>query len=202
VRVPFNNGMNLPKGAQVRALRARSSSMSLRRLSRCSADQGEGHERKADGGVSMGTEGLGPRPRNGDRWHRSITSGSLGVLVLLLVAISIGCLRKGVTEPTADAACGGAVSVSAGPGTQPTFAWNPPCRVFDLLVEEAGGLDVWEIAARDGISPGLRYGAIPPGSIQQQGAMPLQAGRRYEVVLFKGTSLDAVTLIGHASFTP
>jgi hypothetical protein len=92
--------------------------------------------------------------------------------------------------------------VSAGPGTQPTFTWSPPCKVFDVLVEEADGSDVWEVTGPDGISPGLRYGAIPPGAIQQQSPMPLRAGRKYEVILFKGTSLDAVTLIGHASFTP
>jgi len=58
--------------------------------------------------------------------------------------------------------------------------------VFDLLVEEAGGLDVWEVAAGDGISPGVRYGVIPPGSIEQQRAMPLQGAGRTRWPYSKG----------------
>jgi hypothetical protein len=81
--------------------------------------------------------------------------------------------------------------------------WRPACNAFALLVEEAGGLDVWLVqASAAGIAPGIRYGVVPAASIEQERAMPLRTGVRYVVALFKGASLDELTLIGQASFTP
>lgn len=121
------------------------------------------------------------RSRVGGIWR-------IGLGFALLAAIA-ACSGDRVTEPTSPlGACTSSVSISVSSGTAPTFTWTPACTVLGLIVEESGGGDLWFVwAEREGIAPGVRYGSVPAGSVQDDSPEALQAGATYSLALFRGT---------------
>ena len=102
------------------------------------------------------------------------------------------------------APCTGDVTVSVSAGTTPTFSWSPACRAYGLIVEE-GASDRWLLVATGsaGIAPGVRYGTVPAGASQRgEPAVPLVAGRAYDVTVFRGTTDDNARPAGSRDFTP
>jgi hypothetical protein len=106
-------------------------------------------------------------------------------------------------------ACEGAVTVQVGSGTSPQISWTPVCRLFLVLVEDAGGMggDQWAVESdsSNSIAPPVRYGTIPPGATDEI-TLPvtLQAGHAYRVNVFRftGPGHEDGVLIGQANFTP
>jgi hypothetical protein len=125
--------------------------------------------------------------------------------LLLLLAAAVPLLSAcgdGGTGPGASGPCTGNVSISVSAGTTPTFTWLPPCRVVALLVEQEAS-DMWFVEGTgDGIASGVQYGTVPPNGAADEPALPLVPGTTYEVILFRGTSLQDATLAGIREFTP
>lgn len=136
-------------------------------------------------------------------------SGSAALLLWLA-----SCSGDSVTDPTAPLApCAGNVSITVGTGTAPTATWSPACTVLGLIVEDSGGGDAWFVWGNSqGIPPGVRYGSVPAGAVQDDSPEPLQAGRLYDVSVFRGTAGEnilawsdaeyAQRLIGTQTFRP
>ena len=85
------------------------------------------------------------------------------------------------------------------------ITWRPACRLFVLGVEEEGG-DVWVIVSEGGnrIASGVQYGVLPAGTTSDQAAVPLVAGRTYNIFALRHTgpgSGDGV-LAGTKDFVP
>ncbi len=135
------------------------------------------------------------------------------VACAMLVAIA-SCSGDSVTDPTMPlAACTSNVSISVGTGTTPTFTWSPACTVLALIVEGSDGGDAWFIWGNSqGIAPGVRYASVPSGAVQDDSPETLQAGRLYDVSVFRGTAGEnilgwsdaeaAQRLIGNQAFRP
>jgi hypothetical protein len=131
-----------------------------------------------------------------------VTKGPSALVFVTCAAALSACSGSSPTEPGPLTACGGPVTVSVSAGTTPTFTWTPSCSVFAVLVEDVSS-DTWYLFKQGGgIAPGVRYGVVPQGAVQDAPAIPLQAGRAYEAILFSGTTQDTMTLIARRTFTP
>ena len=118
--------------------------------------------------------------------------------------LAAGCGDDDAAGPDGLAPCTGTVTVSVSAGTTPTFSWAPACAAYGLIVEE-GASDRWFLRATGaaGIAPGVRYGTVPAGASEDgEAAVPLVAGRTYDVSVFRGTTDNNATLAGNAEFTP
>jgi len=94
------------------------------------------------------------------------------------------------------------VNVTVGTGITPSFTWTPSCRVFAVLVEDNSGGDQWYLTkTTTGIAPGVVYGMVPQGAVQDRAPTPLQRGSSYIVILF-GTAADDFQQIAQRVFTP
>lgn len=123
---------------------------------------------------------------------------------------ALGCtLAACSSDPTSPAGpvpeCTGSVTIEVSSGTAPTFDWSPACRLFFLSVE-LGAADQW-LVITDGtnaIAPPVRYGVLPAGARQRDPAIPLEAGRTYDVNVARWTGPGAEdgVLIGSRDFTP
>ena len=115
-----------------------------------------------------------------------------------------GCGDDDPAGPDGLSRCTGDLVVSVSGGTTPTISWTPACAAYALIVEE-GASDRWFLRATSaaGIAPGVRYGTVPPGaSGDGEPAVPLVAGRTYDVGVFRGTADNNATLAGTSVFTP
>jgi hypothetical protein len=101
--------------------------------------------------------------------------------------------------------CSGPVTIEVSAGTMPTFDWTPECRLFLVLVE-LGATDRWIILSEgaNAIAPPVRYGVVPDGAVQQEPALPLEAGQTYDVTLARwtGPGGDDAIMIANREFTP
>ena len=99
--------------------------------------------------------------------------------------------------------CSGIVQVTVGSGTTPVIDWEPDCPVEFLLVEQAGGSDVWAVEAEGAIhvEPPIIYGQTPDGLFVSE-AEPLVPGQTYEVLLFGYVGDGMGINLGYAAFTP
>jgi len=123
-------------------------------------------------------------------------------MALAIFTMISACSSSSPTEPTAIAACTGNVTVSISSGTAPTFTWSPSCNVFAVLVEDDAS-DQWYLVKQgDGIAPGVRYGVVPQGAVQESAAIPLRTGVLYDVILFSGTTMNDMKIIALRTFTP
>ena len=120
----------------------------------------------------------------------------------LVAFTAAGC---GDSTGPSGAACAGSVDVSVSSGTTPTISWMPNCRLWLVGVEGEDG-DVWVILTpgRNGISSGVRYGRVPSGATSDGPAVPLVAGRTYDVFVGRhtGPDEDDGALAGLQTFTP
>ena len=126
---------------------------------------------------------------------------------VLIVAAAAGCADEpsGTDGPVPE--CTGAVSVTVGTGTTPTFTWTPACRLFLLLVEPVvGGTDLWSIISDSAnvIAPPVTYGVVPTGVQEGDPPTTLVVGSGYEVYLYRwtGPGRQDGALVGQATFTP
>ena len=100
--------------------------------------------------------------------------------------------------------CPSQVTISVSAGTEPTFSWTPPCRLFFLNVEPAdAGNDLWGIISRgsNAIEPPVQYGVVPAGATQSMEPEELVAGVSYAVYVFRFTA-EGGEFIGSQTFTP
>ena len=101
------------------------------------------------------------------------------------------------------------VAVSITAGLQPAFSWDPACRIEGLSVRLPGpGPIVWSTMSyrlSNTIAAPVTYGVFPEGAAQTANILlPLVAGTRYQVMLFRlddgpGGSLRSV---GVTTFVP
>lgn len=128
------------------------------------------------------------------------------VPALLAVALAWGCGNDS-TDPGALEDCPATVAVVVGSGPNPTFNWQPQCRLFFINVEpaDAGG-DLWTVITRgeNAISPTVTYGVVPAGATQITEPAVLEAGVLYKVVLarFTGPGDEDGEIIAIQEFTP
>jgi hypothetical protein len=128
------------------------------------------------------------------------------VPVLLAVALVSGC-NDDTTDPVVLEDCPAAVTVAVGSGLNPTFNWQPQCRLFFINVEPAdAGNDLWTVITRgeNGISPTVAHGVVPAGATQLTEPAVLEAGTVYKVVLarFTGPGDEDGEIIAIEEFTP
>ncbi len=104
--------------------------------------------------------------------------------------------------------CGLGVNLTVSSGTTPTFDWNPECRVGFLSVQETGDTDLWSIFAvnmTNAIAPGVTYGLVPEGAVQDGPLEPLSPGTTYfmGIVVFEPEGQDEnFEIVATAMFTP
>jgi len=119
------------------------------------------------------------------------------------------CLAACSSDPTSPGGplpeCTGPVTIEVSSGTSPSFDWSPACRLFFLIVE-LGADDQW-LVITDGanaIAPPVLYGVLPAGARRRDPAIPLEAGRTYDVNVARWTGPGAEdgVLIGSRDFTP
>lgn len=125
---------------------------------------------------------------------------------ILGAALAASCGENGV-GPADLADCPAAVAVVVGSSTTPTVSWQPPCKLFFLIVEPAtAGTDLWSIISRgaNGISPPVVYGTVPAGVTQLVPPATLQPGTAYKVALwrFTGPGDEDGEIIAVQEFTP
>ena len=106
------------------------------------------------------------------------------MIALCVVAALTSCSDS--TDPESLPVCGVGVTLTVSSGTTPTFDWNPACRVGFLSVEEIGGSDLWSIFGvnmTNAIAPGVTYGLVPEGAVQDAPPEPLSPGTTYQVAI-------------------
>jgi hypothetical protein len=123
---------------------------------------------------------------------------------VIMLAVLAGCKDSNGPELSE---CPGAVAVSVTSGTEPSFSWEPPCRLFFLIVEPAdAGTDQWGVITLgiNAILPPVKYGVVPPGAEEFQEPTQLEAGRAYKVGVgrYLGGDEDDGEIIGTQEFTP
>lgn len=117
------------------------------------------------------------------------------------IAVLAGCVDAGAPEIPA---CGGPVAMSLSAGPAPQFDWTPACKVHSLVVTVAGdAAEVWAIVTdnTNEISPGVRYGTVPPGVREQEDPDALVVGVTYHVAVRRWTG-SGLEVIGVRAFTP
>lgn len=128
-----------------------------------------------------------------------------------LLAVSCDCPLDPPPPPVLrPCQVGRMVTISVGPGMDPTFSWTPECLIGRLIVESNPGEEYWgtERAGLNTYRSPIRYGVHPPGSEDQQVAQPLDTLTVFTVSLYRWTStlpesLDAGGhLVGRATFSP
>lgn len=105
------------------------------------------------------------------------------------------------------------VSVTVSAGTTPTFAWAPACGMASLQVRPVSGapgsgwtLYTGELAPKNPLRSGIRYGSRPPVALEPAPATRLVAGTSYSVTVSRwvGDETDRGSLIpaGSTTFQP
>jgi len=104
----------------------------------------------------------------------------------LLLALNSACADQALSSipPCSQVA----VRVTA--GLQPTFSWNPACRIEGLSVHLPGpGPIIWRTVSyrlSNTIATPVGYGVFPDGAAQTANILlPLVAGTTYQVTLFR-----------------
>jgi len=129
---------------------------------------------------------------------RAIAGAAAGVLVSL-----VGCIGD-ISFPED---CSANISVEL--AAVPTFGWTPACAVQVLRVDRTrDGVTVWRVVnvneggvGRD-ITPPVRYGVTPSGTIVNIPVEPLVSGEEYLVWIGSGGSQFASgTAAGSTTFT-
>jgi hypothetical protein len=103
--------------------------------------------------------------------------------------------------PSSD--CEGTVSIDVSAGGDVTIDWAPDCGICLLLVEPvASGSDMWSIYVEEAndIVPSITYGVAPAGAIEDMPAIPLVAGQRYEVILWRWVDGVGYRTVGYEEF--
>ncbi len=121
----------------------------------------------------------------------------------LFVALAV--TAGGCSDSTAPD-CTGAVTLSVGAGTAPSFSWSPNCQLEGLAVTGPGGV-LWSIEGTSGtnsISPSVHFGSTPKGARVVNSASALTAGTTYQVTVYRFDDGHGGTIesAGAASFTP
>jgi hypothetical protein len=92
---------------------------------------------------------------------------------LLLAGVACG---GDATAP----ACSGAVEVPVSGGLPPAITWRPNCgvdRLSALAPPSTGFVLYWSISAGERqIEPGVRYGRVPPGAVEDSPPIALSSG--------------------------
>lgn len=103
--------------------------------------------------------------------------------------------------PSSD--CEGTVSINVTTGGDVTFDWDPACGICLLLVEPVeSGSDMWSIYVDNAndIVPSITYGVAPAGAVEDMPAIPLVAGQRYEVILWRWVEGLDYRAVGYEEF--
>jgi hypothetical protein len=95
--------------------------------------------------------------------------------------------------------CFAPFSITVSGGTTPDFTWTAPCGLARLVVARTNGNVVaWDIVSesRRILSP-ISYGEVPPGTREETGPLPLDAGVTYQVRLYNddGIAIAASTFV-------
>ncbi|HSM06773.1 MAG TPA: hypothetical protein VK858_19260 [Longimicrobiales bacterium] len=116
-----------------------------------------------------------------------------GLTALSILAVA-GCDDDG-TAPELCTDDTTIVDVQISGGTSPTVSWSPACPVALFLVEGDEEGDTWSMntdedtwgtpSQANRIEPPVTYGVVPAGIDDTYGPLPLIAGRRYEVILWR-----------------
>lgn len=128
------------------------------------------------------------------------------MIALCVVTTLTSCSDS--TDPRSLPVCQFVGIVTVSSGTTPTFDWNPACRIGLLTVEQITGSDGWSIFGvnmTNAIAPGVTYGLVPEGAVQNAPPEPLSPGTRYHVVILvlepEGQD-ENFKLVAIARFTP
>jgi hypothetical protein len=121
-----------------------------------------------------------------------------------LLMLNLACADRALSP----SACSD-VTVRVSAGLQPAFSWNPACRIEGLAVHLPGpGPIVWSTMSSrlsNTIATPVRYGVFPDGAAQTANILlPLVAGTRYQVTLFRGDDSPGGSLrsVGVTTFVP
>ncbi len=121
-----------------------------------------------------------------------------------LLMLNLACADRALSP----SACSD-VTVRVTAGIQPTFSWNPACRIEGLTVHLPGpGPMIWSTVSyrlSNTIATPVSYGVFPDGAAQTANILlPLVAGTRYQVTLFRFDDAPGGSLrsIGTATFIP
>ena len=138
------------------------------------------------------------RPGSG----RLRAASPLGAVCLIALA---GC--SDAIGPDELPECSGPVTLEVTPGTTPSFAWTPACRISSLIVEaDDGGTQLWAIITRgeNALAPPVIYGDPPAGAETLAPPGPLASGTAYQVRVARwiGPEGDDGQSIGAETFEP
>lgn len=102
------------------------------------------------------------------------------------------------------------VTITVGPGMEPTFSWTPDCLIGRLIVDAGLGEEYWgtERAGFNTYRSPIVYGVHPPGSENLEVAQPLDTLTVFRVSLYRWTSTEPESLdagghlVGQVEFSP
>lgn len=131
------------------------------------------------------------------------------ILPVCLVLLSASCHGAPTAAYVALPVCPRTVTVTVGPGPEPTINWAPLCGISSLSVSTIPGgpadygTVMWSAYVNEGtpFGPDVRYGQAPAGA-RTQNPLALKTGTRYRVWLYQTVGQDVITSQGVAEFTP
>jgi hypothetical protein len=134
----------------------------------------------------------------------------------VLAAVLAGACGDDSTGPRGAPGCDESTVVSVSAGVEPTFSWSGGCRVQGVSVVQSSPFRVmWSFSATNDqqinvFGSPIRYGQLPAtGGVRlDTEAIPLVAGREYQVVLYAtgragcGGFTGCVPVAAGATFVP